>query len=103
MVGRRLDDFDFARMVGNLPHVAGLLVHAPADAVTPYREALRYFEFWQGAALLSPSAGGHHLGTPDVTTAIVRFVAHGEVPAEAQIQTFPSPAEHDLARHFSGM
>ncbi len=102
-IGRKLYDFDFARMCSSFPHISGLLVHSTSDPVTPFAEAKRYFDFWDGAALFSPPDGGHHLGITEITEAILDFAIHGNLPEGVEIQEFAFPGEHDLARHFSGM
>ena len=101
--GHSLDQYDFAMMTAAFPHIEGLLVHDPGDAVTPYAEARRYHNFWPGSYLFSPTGGGHHLGTADITGAVLRFVCLGEVPAQAERQERPLAVEHDLVRHFSGL
>ena len=102
-VGRRLEEFDFARMAGDLHHVSGLLVHSPGDDVTPYAEAQRFFNFWDGAALLSPEKGGHHLGTAETTKAVLDFAISGKLPEKVEVQHFPVEVGHDLVRYFPGM
>lgn len=102
-VGRKLEEFDFARMVSDMPHIAGLLVHSPGDLVTPYAEARRYFDFWEGAALYAPATGGHHLGTAEITNAVLNFAIHAELPNKVEIQRLPVAGKHDLARFFAGM
>lgn len=102
-IGHPLDYFDFAMMTTALPHIEGLLVQDPGDAVTPYAEALRYHDFWPGSHLYSPSKGGHHLGTTDITRAVLRFVLKGEVSAQALRQERPLVAEHELVQYFAGL
>ena len=102
-VGHPLSYFDFAMMSAHLPHVEALLVHSPADLVTPYAEACRYHDFWPGSHLLSPSEGGHHLGTKEITQAVLGFIQHGRVPAQAVRQEQPLYAGHDLVRYFAGL
>jgi len=101
--GHPLEHYDFAMMTADLPHVGGLLVHSPGDTVTPYAEARRYHDYWPGSCLLSPKEGGHHLGTPHVTRAILDFAVSGEIPAHAERQERPVNAGHELALHFSGL
>jgi pimeloyl-ACP methyl ester carboxylesterase len=101
--GRRLEEFDFAQMTSTMPHISALLVHAPADEITPYAEVRRYFNFWENAALLSPSAGGHHLGTAETTKAILEFAIAGTLPENVEIQQFPVAGKHDLVRYFPGL
>ena len=102
-VGHTLDYYDFAVMTTAFEHIEGLLVHDPADAVTPYAEARRYHDFWPDSHLYSPAEGGHHLGTVGVTRAVLRYVLNGEVPAQAERQEKPLYAEHDLVRYFAGL
>lgn len=101
--GQPLEHFDFAMMTANLPHIEGLLVHSPGDPVTPYKEARRYHDFWPGSRLYSPEGGGHHLGTPDITRAILGFACTGQIPAQAEQQERHVNAGHELALHFSGL
>ncbi len=102
-IGRRLEEFDFARMASEMSHIRGLIVHSPGDSITPFEESRRFFSFWQGAALYAPAAGGHHLGTPEVTRAILDFAVRGRVPDAAEVQHFPINGHHDMARYFAGM
>ncbi|HRI58751.1 MAG TPA: alpha/beta fold hydrolase [Saprospiraceae bacterium] len=102
-IGHPIEDFDFALMTADYPHIEGLLVHNPGDPVTPYAEARRYFDFWPGSRLYSPSEGGHHLGTAGITQSVLDFVVHGEAPAAAERQEQPVYAGHELVRHFVGM
>jgi len=102
-VGHTLDYYDFAMMSAAFPHVEALLVHDPADAVTPYAEARRYHDFWPGSHLYSPAEGGHHLGTAGVTRAVLGYILDGEVPAAAERQERPVYAEHELVRYFAGL
>jgi hypothetical protein len=101
--GRRLEEFDFAQMTSNMPHIQGFIIHSPSDEVTPYAEARRYFDFWQDAALYSPAAGGHHLGTGETTKAVLEFSINGNLPEDIEIQKFPITGKHDLVRYFPGM
>lgn len=100
---RPLDYFDFARMTADFSHISGLLVHSPSDDVSPHGEARRYFNFWDGAALFSPPSGGHHLGTAEITAAVLDFSIAGNLPQGVEIQEFPLAGRHDLVRHFSGL
>jgi len=102
-VGKTLDHYDFAIMTSAFSHVQGLLVHDPADAVTPYAEAQRYHDFWPDSHLHSPKEGGHHLGTADVTDAVLQFILNGKIPVLAVRQERPVYAEHELVRHFAGL
>ncbi|MCW5922726.1 MAG: alpha/beta fold hydrolase [Saprospiraceae bacterium] len=101
--GQPIEHFDFAMMTANLAHIEGLLVHNPNDHVTPYKEARRYFDFWPGSRLYSPSEGGHHLGTANITQAILDFVATGKAPAHSERQEQPVHAGHELVRYFAGL
>jgi pimeloyl-ACP methyl ester carboxylesterase len=101
--GRRLEEFDFAQMTSAMPHISGMIIHSPSDEITPYSESRRYFDFWENAALLSPVAGGHHLGTPETTKAILEFAINGNLPENVEIQEFPITGKHELVRYFPGM
>jgi len=102
-IGHSIDYFDFALMTAAFPHIEGLIVHDPSDAMTPYAESRRYHDFWPGSHLYSPAEGGHHLGTERITQSVLRFVQNGEVPVEAERQERPLYAEHELVRHFVGV
>jgi Lysophospholipase len=102
-VGHSLEAFDFAMMTSKLPHIESLIVHSPNDTVTPYTEARRYFDFWPGSHLFSPAEGGHHLGTAGITSAVLRFVSRGDIPARAERQERPVAAKHELTRFFAGV
>ncbi len=102
-VGHSLDYYDFALMSAGFPHIEGLLVHDPNDAVTPYAESCRYHDFWPGSHLYSPKEGGHHLGTAGITKAVLQFIQDGQVPKEAERQERAVPAEHELVRYFAGL
>lgn len=102
-VGHSIEYFDFAMMTAEFPHIEGLLVHNPGDAVTPYTEARRYLDFWPGSQLFSPQEGGHHLGTSNITAAVLNFVQYGETPAQSERQDQPVYAGHELVRYFAGM
>lgn len=101
--GHPLEYYDFAMMTTAFPHIAGLVIHDPGDAVTPYSESLRYHNFWPGSYLYSPREAGHHLGTTGVTRSILRFIEQGEIPAEAVQQERPLHAEHELVQYFVGL
>jgi hypothetical protein len=101
--GRRLEEFDFAQMTSALPHISALLVHSPSDEITPYTESRRYFDFWEGAALLSPMTGGHHLGTAETTKAVLEFATLGVLPENVEVQSSPLAGKHDLVRYFPGL
>ncbi len=102
-VGHPIDYYDFAIMTSTFNHVEGLLVHAPGDAVTPYAEARRYHDYWPGSQLYSPTTGGHHLGTPEITRAVLHFVQSGEAPVGVELQQRPLQAEHELVQYFAGL
>lgn len=102
-VGHPLEHFDFAMMTAAFGHIEGLLVHSPADAVTPYTETRRYHNFWPDSRLFSPQEGGHHLGTPGITRSVLDFVLSGETPSQTELQDRPLNARHELAAHFAGL
>lgn len=102
-VGHSIDYYDFAMMTAEFQHINALLIHDPKDPVTPYEEARRYHSFWPGSYLYSPTEGGHHLGTTDITRKVLHFVESGEAPAEAERQVQPLYAAHDLVRYFVGI
>jgi pimeloyl-ACP methyl ester carboxylesterase len=103
VIHRSLNDFDVPRIAARLAHIEALLVHSPNDPVTPFEHGVRYHSFWPGSHLLAPESGGHHLGTPATTQAILDFAIRGQVPAEAETQERPINTNHDLARFFSGI
>lgn len=99
-----LRQYDMARLSGHLNTVQALLVHDPADPVTPFSHTLRYHAFWRGSALLrAENGGGHHLGKTEVTTAILNFLIAGDLPSGIVLQPRPLQADHDLIRYFAGM
>jgi pimeloyl-ACP methyl ester carboxylesterase len=102
-VRHSIDYFDFALMSATFSHVNALLIHAPADKVTPYLEGRRYHDFWPGSHLFSPDEGGHHLGTADITRSVLQFVTQGILPETALKQERPMTAEHELAQYFLGV
>jgi Serine aminopeptidase, S33 len=102
-VGYRIEHFDLAVMAGHYEHIQALLVHAPADDVTPYYEGERYHAFWPGSRLLSPATGGHHLGTAQITSDVLRFVVDGTWPTDARENERYLSAEHELVAHFAGL
>lgn len=99
----RLDAFDMARLAGELDRVDALLVHDPADPVTPFAETRRYHAYWPGSALLRAHGSGHHLGKAATTAAVLDFLLRGALPEAAERQEAPLPARHELARYFAGM
>ncbi|MEZ4967946.1 MAG: alpha/beta hydrolase [Saprospiraceae bacterium] len=98
-----LERFDFAMMSSALSQVDSLLIHSPGDRVTSYAEALRYHSFWPGSWLYSPQDGGHHLGTSEITQAVLEFVADGTRPLQAERREKPASASHELSLHFAGV
>lgn len=101
--GHTIDYYDFAMMTAAFPHIDGLLVHDPADDVTPFEESRRYHDFWPGSRLFTPREGGHHLGTAGITRAVLQFATQGEFPADAKRQEQPLRAEHELVQYFAGL
>jgi pimeloyl-ACP methyl ester carboxylesterase len=96
--GRRLDEFDVTIPAAELTDIPTLLVHDPRDATTAYRHAQRNHSHWPGSLLYSPEGAGHHLGTPEVTKVILRFLIRGARPAGAILnrgQIEPLPAVVD--------
>ncbi|HMQ48567.1 MAG TPA: alpha/beta fold hydrolase [Saprospiraceae bacterium] len=102
-IRRSIQEYDLARNAGSLPHIEALLVHDPDDAVTPYRHTQRYHAYWANSWLHSPKGAGHHLGKAAVTKAILDFAISGKAPVQAERQSRPMPASHDLARYFAGL
>lgn len=101
--GQPIYAFDMARMSAELGNVAALIVHDPAEKVTPFANALRYQAYWPGSALLRTPGAGHHLGKASVTEDILRFLIDGILPHDAETNAHPLPANHDLVRFFAGM
>jgi pimeloyl-ACP methyl ester carboxylesterase len=102
-VGAPIHTFDMARMSGQLEGVDALLVHDPKDAVTSFTHIERYHAFWPNSALLRAKGAGHHLGTAEVTNAVLQFLIKGETPPNATYKAEKLPADHDLVRYFAGM
>ena len=84
LTGRSLDEFDVATVAGQLKAIPTLLVHDPEDPVTAYRNAQRNHSHWPGSWLYSPVGAGHHLGTAEVTAAVLDWLIKGAVPAGAK-------------------
>ena len=91
IVGKPLEDFDFAKLGSGLHDVQTLLVHDPNDDVTPFSNALRYHAYWPGSRLLRAHGGGHHLGLAGVTGDVLRFLVEGKVPDAAEEFTSVPP------------
>jgi pimeloyl-ACP methyl ester carboxylesterase len=102
-VGAPIHTFDMARMSGQLEGVDALLVHDPKDAVTSFAHIERYHSYWPNSALLRAKGAGHHLGTSEVTQAVLQFLIKGEAPPDAEYKAQKLPADHDLVRYFAGM
>jgi pimeloyl-ACP methyl ester carboxylesterase len=103
ILGAPLESFDMARMSSELGSVEALLVHDPADKVTPFVNAQRYHAYWPGSMLLRANGAGHHLGTAAITEQVLAFVTTGRMPAQAFTNAKPLAANHDLVRFFAGM
>lgn len=84
--GIALENFDMARQAARLDDVAALLVHDPGDPVTHFSEAQRFHAYWPDSALLR-AGGGHHLGKPETTAAVLGFICHGELPESVERQS----------------
>jgi pimeloyl-ACP methyl ester carboxylesterase len=102
-VGASIHTFDMAQMSAQLGTVQALLVHDPQDPVTAFRHMERYHAYWPGSALLRANGAGHHLGTAEVTRAVLQFLIESKVPETAELRATPLPSEHVLLRHFAGM
>jgi hypothetical protein len=101
--GISLKHFDLGLMSANLPHIQGLLVHSPSDKITSFRSANRYHNYWKNSYLYAPKEGGHHLGTNEITRAILDFIIDGKFPQDAEKQAITLDSEHDLVKYFNGM
>jgi pimeloyl-ACP methyl ester carboxylesterase len=100
-IGQPLSFFDLGMMSSNFSHIKGLIVHSPSDKVTPFRSALRYHSYWSGSYLYAPEQGGHHLGTNDITKAVLEFIVAEKVPNDAQKQVPVLDTEHELVQYFA--
>lgn len=100
--GRTIDEFDVAVNGSQIPDVEFLVVHDPADKVVSIRNARRNHSHWVGSHLYTPSSGGHHLGTAEITNNVLQFLTTGELPPNTttnvgDIDPLPSIiSEHDL-------
>jgi pimeloyl-ACP methyl ester carboxylesterase len=101
--GISLRHFDLGLMTSNLTHIEGLLVHSPSDKVTPFGSAVRYHNYWKNSYLYAPKEGGHHLGTTEITSAVLDFILYGTIPNDAEKQEKALDLEHDLERYFAGL
>jgi pimeloyl-ACP methyl ester carboxylesterase len=101
--GIALRHFDLGLMTSNLSHIEGLLVHSPSDKVTPFGSAVRYHNYWKNSYLYAPKEGGHHLGTNEITNAVLEFILDGTIPNDAEKQEKALDLEHDLEKYFAGM
>ena len=77
---RSLDEYDVAASAAKLPHVQALIIHDPADTVTPFNNAERNHSHWPGSALYRAEGAGHHLGTAGVTKTVLSFLLEGQLP-----------------------
>ena len=102
LIGAPIHTFDFAYLSSALEQVPALLVHDPADAVTPFANALRYHAYWPDSRLLR-AGGGHHLGLPAITNSVLDFTITGDFPDNAETRQRPVEAEHELVRFFAGV
>ncbi|RME98110.1 MAG: alpha/beta fold hydrolase [Bacteroidetes bacterium] len=71
---RRTKDTNIGAFSAQLGHIPVLLVHDPADPVTPYEQVYGYYHNWPGSELYTPTQAGHHLGTQEVTNRVLAFV-----------------------------
>jgi pimeloyl-ACP methyl ester carboxylesterase len=102
-IGKPLRYFDMAFIASQFAHIQGLIVHSPSDKVTPVASSLRYHSFWAGSYLYSPKDGGHHLGTEQITAAILSFILENKAPDGAELQDKPVNTKHDMVRYFAGI
>ena len=102
-IGTDLRSMDLAWLSGQFEEVRALIVHDRHDEMTAFAHACRYHAYWPHSALLASEHKGHHLGHPDITTAILDFACLGRVPEAALLQQHALPVEHDLVRYFAGI
>lgn len=103
LIGAPIHTFDFAYLSNVLEQVPALLVHDPADEVTPFSNALRYHAYWPQSRLLRANGGKHHLGQADITNTVLDFIITGNFPENAETRQRPVEAEHELVRYFAGV
>ena len=102
--GRKLDEFDVAANGQRLPEVNFLVVHDPNDTVVSIRNARRNHSHWPGSYLYTPTGGGHHLGTAEITRKVLAFLTEDVVPEgseknQGDREPLPSVvSDHDLTR-----
>jgi pimeloyl-ACP methyl ester carboxylesterase len=74
LIGRPLRSVDMAQITASYAYINALIVHDPKDLVTPYTHTERYIAHWPGSKLLQAHGAGHHLGTNEVTNAVIAWV-----------------------------
>jgi hypothetical protein len=82
-----------------LEDVGCLLVHDPQDPVTTFSNANRNHAYWPGSYLYRATGAGHHLGTTEVTHAVMNWLIEGTPPTSAERSQGQPDAHHEL-RHF---
>ena len=102
-IGHSLKHFDMAFISAQFAHIQGFIVHSPSDDVTPFASALRYHSYWPNSILYAPKTGGHHLGTEEITGAILDFILEDKIPEGAEKQERAVNTKHDLVRYFAGI
>ncbi|MEZ4685253.1 MAG: alpha/beta fold hydrolase [Bacteroidia bacterium] len=103
VVGGEIASYDLARIAGDMEHVSGLVIHDPNDDMTPFYHAERYQQLWPGSRLWATTAGGHHLGTAEITKGISLFATEARFPAQAERSPRPFSAKHDLTRFWASL
>lgn len=103
MTNRPLQYFDFAMMASDLEHIKTLIVHSTEDEITPFSNALRYHNYWKNSYLYAPTEGKHHLGTAQITEAIIHFITKEIIPNNAEQQLIAADISHELVQHFEGI
>lgn len=103
LANRPLRYFDFAMMTADFEHIKALIVHSPEDEITPFSNALRYHNYWKNSYLYGPNEGKHHLGTTQITEAIISFVTNDIIPNNAEQQLIAADISHELVQHFEGI
>lgn len=98
--GRRLAEFDSARLAAELGDIRCLLVHDPEDSTTSFSNSIRNHQYWPNSALYAAKGGGHHLGTAGITHSILDFLVQGQYPQGVSFSQGLVDADHELRQFF---
>ena len=97
-------ELDPAAASRTLGDVDVLIVHDPADEVTAFSNALRYYAHWPGSALWAAAGAGHGIQDAATTQGVVDFLLTGKRPGGARAPSRAAGdgrARHELATYFA--